>query len=139
MTGFIQAVIKNPTRSISMFNKASGTVTTQNYLMVFNTGLVVDATSGATRADIAGVCNQTIAAADALTQVPLIELFDNDVWLVDSTNNSNTAHNGQRMIIGANAYTVNNTGSTDANGVVEQVDTFGATGDKKILVRFIRS
>jgi hypothetical protein len=137
MTGFIQAVIKNPTRSIMMVNKAAGTVTTQNYLMDLTTGLAVNASSASTTATIVGVCNQTIAAAEALTQVPIIELFQNDVWLVDSTNNSNTAHNGQRMVLGANAYTVNNTGTTSAVGIVEQVDTFGATTDKKILVKFV--
>jgi len=120
-----------------MVNKASGTVTTQNYLMDLTTGLAVNASSASTTATIAGVCNQTIAAAEALTQVPVIELFQNDVWLVDSTNNSNTAHNGQRMVLGANAYTVNNTGTTSAVGIVEQVDTFGATTDKKILVKFV--
>jgi hypothetical protein len=137
MTGFLQAVIKNPTRSILMVNKASGTVTTQNYLMDLTAGLAVNASSASTTATLAGVCNQTIAAAEALTQVPVIELFQNDVWLVDSTNNSNTAHNGQRMVLGANAYTVNNTGTTSAVGIVEQVDTFGATTDKKILVKFV--
>jgi hypothetical protein len=137
MTGFIQAVIKNPTRSLIMVNKGSATVTTPNYLMAWNTGLAVDATSGAGPADLIGVCNQAISAADALTQVSIIELFENDVWLVNSTNNSNAAHNGQRMVLGANAYTVNNTGTTSAVGIVEQVDVFGATGDKKILVKFV--
>jgi hypothetical protein len=140
MTGFIQSTIKNPTRSLVLANKGSSVVTTANYLMVtdLSSGLVVDATSGATEATIAGVCNQAISAADALTQVLLIQTFENDEWVVDSTNNSNTAHNGQAMIIGANAYTVNNTGTTSAVGVVVQVGTFGAAADKKIIVRFIK-
>lgn len=130
-------MIKNPTRSLILVNKASATVTTPNYLMSWNTGLAENASSGSGPADLIGVCNQTISAADALTQVSIIELFENDVWLVDSTNNSNVAHNGQRMVLGANAYTVNNTGVTSAVGIVEQVDVFGATGDKKILVKFV--
>ena len=122
-----------------MVNKASGTVCTQNYLMVedLSNGEAVNATSGATVATIVGVCNQTIAAADALTQVPVIEVFKGDQFVVDSTNNSNVAHNGQAMVIGANAYTVNNTGTTSAVGVVKQVGVFGATGDRKIIVEFI--
>lgn len=120
-----------------MANKEAATVTTQNRLMQYVGGYAVEATSGSGPEDIVGVCNQTIAAAENLTQVPIIECFENDVWLVDSTNNSNVLHNGQRMVLGANAYTVNNTGTTSAVGIVEQVDVFGATGDKKILVKFV--
>jgi hypothetical protein len=137
MIGFLQAVIKNPSRSLIMVNKAGATVTTQNYLMSWNTGLAENASSGSGPEDLIGVCNQTIAAAEALTQVPIIELFENDVWLVDCTNNSVATDNGQRMVLGANAYTVNNTHTTSAVGIVEQVDVFGATGDKKILVKFV--
>lgn len=120
-----------------MVNKAAGVATVQNALLQLTSGLAVDATSGTTVPVIVGVCNQTIAIAEALTQVPVIEIFEGDVWLVNSTNNSNAAHNGQLMVIGADAFTVNNTGTTDAAGVVKQVDVFGATGDKKILVTFV--
>jgi hypothetical protein len=136
MTGFIHAVLTRP-RSIVMVNKDAATVCTQNYLMVETAGLAVDADSGATVATIKGVCNQTIAAAEALTQVPVIQVFKGDQFVVNSTNNSNVLHNGQLMVIGANAYTVNNTGTTDPAGVVKQVGVFGATGDKKIIVEFV--
>ena len=136
MTGFIQSTIKN-TRSISLQNKAAGTATTQNYLYDLVAGELVAATSSSTRDTIAGVANQTIAVAEALTQCPVIDLAEGDIFLVDSTNNSSVAHNGQAMILGANAYTVNNTGTTSAVGIVVQVGTFGATTDKKILVKFI--
>jgi hypothetical protein len=137
MTGFIQAVIKNPTRSLMMVNKASATVTVKNYLLGWTAGLARDATSGDGPEDLIGVCNQSIAAAEALTQVPVIELFENDVWLVDSTQDTLATDNGQRMVMGANAYTVNNTHTTSAVGVVEQVDIFGAVTDRKILVKFV--
>ena len=136
MTGFIQSKIKN-TREIVLANKASGTATTMNYLYDLVAGLAVAATSSSTRATIGGVANQTIVSGDALTQVPLIAIHEGDVFLVDSTNNSDEAHNGQDMILGANAYTVNNTGTTSAVGIVKQVGTFGAAADKKILVRFL--
>ena len=138
MTGFIHAKVKNPTRSIKMDNKAANVATTMNYLYDLVGGLLVAATSSSTRDTMAGVANQTISAAEALTQCPVIELFGNDVWVVDSTNNSDETHNGQAMILGANAYTVNNTGTTSAVGLVVQVGTYGAAADKKILVRFIR-
>lgn len=136
MTGFIQAIIKNPTRSIRMVNKGSSTVTTANQVLVETAGLAVAASSGATVATIVGVCNQSIAAADALTQVPVIEIFKGDVWLADSTNNSDATHNGQLMVL-TDSLTVNNTGTTSASGVVKQVGTFGAAADKKILVEFV--
>lgn len=138
MTGFIQSRIKN-TRSLSVQNKSTGVATTANYLYDLVGGLLVAATSSSTRATIAGVSNQTITAAEALSQGLVIDIDSEDEWVVDSTNNSDTTHNGQAMIMGANAYTVNNTGTTSAVGVVVQVGTFGAAADKKIIVSFINA
>ncbi len=134
---FIQAYIKNPTRSLSMQNKATGTVMTSGYVVDLTSGLATLGTASSTRDTIIGVSNQTISAADALTQVPVFDLFDQDVWVADSTNNSDPLHNGQAMILGANGGIVNNTGTTSAVGVVVQVGTNGVNTDKKILVKFI--
>lgn len=120
-----------------MQNKASATVTTSGNVLDLVGGLAVAATSSSTRDTIVGVSNQTISAADALTQVPVFDLFEQDVWIADSTNNSDPLHNGQAMVLGANAGVVNNTGTTSAVGVVIQVGTKGAASDKKILVKFI--
>jgi len=133
---FVQSTIKN-TRSLSQQNKASGTATTSGLLYDLTAGLLVAATASSTRDTIVGVANLTSTSGDAVTQALCIDLDPEDVWVADSTNNSNTAHNGQAMIIGANAGLVNNTGTTSAVGVVVQVGTFGAASDKKILVRFI--
>lgn len=134
---FIQAIIKNPTRSLALQNKASATVITNGYVLDLTAGLAVLASSSSTRATICGVANGSIAAADALTQVSVIETFEQDVWIADSTNNSDATHNGQDMILGANAGVVNNTGTTSTVGVVKQVGVYGAAADKKILVKFI--
>lgn len=134
---FIQSIIKNATRSLRMENKASGTATTSGLLYDLVSGLLVAASSSSTRATLAGVANQSIAAGDALTQCPVFDLFDNDIWIADSTNNSDAGHNGQDMILGANAGVVNNTGTTSAVGVVKQVGVYGAAADKKILVKFL--
>lgn len=134
---FIQAIIKNPTRSISMMNKATGVATTAGLLYDLVAGLLVAATSSSTRQTLAGVANQSIAIADALTQCPIFDKFDEDVWIADSTNNSDPTHNGQDMIVGANAGLINNTGTTSAVGVVKQVGVYGAAADKKILVKFL--
>lgn len=131
-----QATIKN-TRQLLEANKAAGTVVTKGEILDLTAGLAVPATSSSTRATILGVCNQTIAAAEALTRVPYIVPSDEDTFIFSTTNNTNTAHNGQDMIIGANSTTINNTGTTSAVGVVRQVEPYGATGDKLIIGRFI--
>lgn len=134
---FIQAVIKNPTRSLKEVPKASATVMTKGYVLEWASGLAILGTSSTVVANVIGICNQDISAADALTTVPVIEAFENDVWIADSTNNSNAGHNGQKMVLGANGGVVNNTGTTSATGIVQQVGVYGAAADKKILVRFV--
>jgi hypothetical protein len=136
---FIQAVIKNATRSLKEVPKADSVVMTKGYVLAWASGLAILATSSTVVADVIGVCNESITAAQALTTVPVIDVFENDVWIADSTNNSNAAHNGQKMVLGANGGIVNNTGSTSATGIVQQVGVYGATGDKKILVRFVNT
>lgn len=135
---FIQSVIKNPTRSLRDTPKGSATVVTKDTLLAYAAGLAVPATSATVRSEVIGVCNQSIAAAEALTTAPVIDLFEKDVWIADSTNNSNAAHNGQLMVLGANAGVVNNTGTTNAAGLVQQIGVVGAPADRKILVQFIQ-
>lgn len=135
---FIQANIKNPTRSLKEVPKASGTVMTKGYVLAWASGLAVLGSASTTRPEVIGVCNQAITAAEALTVVPVIETFEKDVWIADSTNNSDAAHNGQLMVLGANAGVVNNTGTTAAAGIVQQVGVYGAAADKKILVQFVQ-
>ena len=138
MTGFIQDKIKNPTRSLVTFFKLAATVTVANELLAIELtdGQVGPATSGTTVALLAGVSNQSILAADALTQVLAIELFAGDTWVVDCTNNSDVADNGQLMVLTDSTH-VNNTHTTSASGIVEQVGTFGLAADKKIIVKFV--
>lgn len=137
MTGFIQARVHN-TRDIEMFNKLSATVTTVNQVLAkdVSNGMVLPATSATVRSEIEGICNQTISAADALTQVPIIQIFEGDTFVVDTLNNTSDAMNGQRMIL-STSLIVNNTGTDNASGVVEQVAAYGLTGDKKAIVKFV--
>jgi hypothetical protein len=131
-----QATIKN-TRKLALANKASGTVTTAGEILMVTAGLAVPATSSTVRADLLGVCNQTIAAAEALEQVLYIVPSDEDTFIFSTTNNTNPVHNGQAMVLGANSTTVNNTGTTSPTGIVQQVEPYGATGDKLIIGRFL--
>lgn len=135
MTGFIQSIIKNPTRSLTLANKADNQATVVNQLLAYNAGLAVPADNSTVKADIVGICNETISADAALTQVSIIEIFPEDVYIVDSKNNSNVLHNGQDMVL-HDSLTVNNTGTTSATGIVKQVGVYGAAADKKILVKF---
>lgn len=135
---FIQSIIKNPSRSLKEVPKASATVMTKGFVLAWSAGLAILGTSGTTRPDVIGICNKTIAAVDAETLVPVIETFEKDVWIVDSTNNSNATHNGQLMVLGADGGVVNNTGTTNAAGIVQQVGVYGAATDKKILVQFVQ-
>ena len=131
-----QAVIKN-TRQLALANKASGTVLTLGEILMQTAGLAVPATSSTVKADLLGVCNQSIAAAEALTQVPYIVPSEQDLYIFSTTNNTNPVHNGQAMILGANSTTVNNTGTTSPTGIVQQVDILGAVADKLIIGRFL--
>ena len=135
---FIQAYIKNPTRSLKEVPKGSSVAVTKGYVLAWDTGLAVNGSSGTTRPNVIGICNQTQVSGDALTTVAVIETFEKDIWIADSTNNSNAAHNGQLMVLGANGGIVNNTGTTDTAGIVQQVGVYGAAANKKILVQFVQ-
>jgi hypothetical protein len=135
---FEQSIIKNPTRSVAEFPKAGATVYAKGAIIAKDLGsnATLPATSSTPRSSVLGVTTEAVAAADARTEVLGLEIFSNDVFLVDSTNNSNAAHYGQRMVL-TNSTTVNNTGTDDAAGIVYQVGVYGAPADKKIIVKFV--
>jgi len=136
MASVKQAVIKN-TRKLDLANKEAATVLTSGEILMQTGGYAVPATSSTVRADLLCVCNQTIAAADALTQVLYIVPTTEDLYVFTTTNNTDATHNGQAMVLGANSTTVNNTGTTSATGIVQQVGVVGAAADKTIIGRFI--
>lgn len=130
------ATIKN-TRELLVANKATGTATTLGEILMITAGEAVPATSSTVKADLLGVCNETIAIADALTRVLYIRPSSEDTFIFTTTNNTNATHNGQAMVLGANSTTVNNTGTTSGTGIVQQVEPYGATGDRLIIGRFL--
>lgn len=136
MAAVKQAVIKN-TRQLAMANKGASTVTALGEILMLTAGLAVPATNSTTVATLLGVCNQTIAAAEALTQVPYIVPSDEDTFIFSTTNDTLATDNGQKMVLGANSTTVNNTHTTDANGIIQQVEVYGAVTDKLIIGRFL--
>jgi len=130
-----QATLKN-TRQLLEANKADDVVTTLGNIMAITAGLAVDADSGTVAGDLLGVCNQTIAAADALERVLYIVPSDEDTFIFPVANSSDATHNGQAMVL-SNATTVNNTGTTSGTGIVEQVEPYGDASDKLIIGKFL--
>ena len=131
----IQSKLKN-TRELMETNKEAATVMTKGNILAMTAGYAVDADSGTVAADLLGVCNDTISADDAETRVTYIVPSDEDTFIFPTTNNSDATHNGQAMVL-TNAAEVNNTGTTSATGIVQQVEPYGAASDKKIIGRFI--
>lgn len=130
-----QAVIKN-TRQLAETNKASATVLDKGEILAMTAGLAVAADNGTVAADLLGVCNESIVAADAKTRVSYIVPSDEDTYIFPTTNNSDADHNGQAMVL-TNSTEVNNTGTTSATGIVQQVEPYGAAADKLIIGRFL--
>jgi len=130
-----QATIKN-TRELRDENKESATVMTLGVILAQTAGYAVFADSGTVVADLLGVCNETIAAADAKLTVSVIRPSDEDTFIFPVTNNSDATHNGQAMVLSSET-TVNNTGTTSATGIVQQVEPYGAASDKLIVGRFL--
>ena len=131
-----QATIKN-TRKLMEANKGASVVLTSGEILDLTAGLAVPATSSSTKATILGVCNQTIAAVDALVRVSYIVISEDDTFIFPTTNNTDATHNGQDMVIGATSSIINNTGTTSAVGVVKQVEPYGLSTDKLIIGKFI--
>jgi len=130
-----QVTIKN-TREMAQANKEAATVTTLGSILAITGGFAVLADSGTVKADLLGVCNETIAAADAKTRVLYIKPSDEDTFIFSTANVSDATHNGQAMIL-SDETTVNNTGTTSATGIVLQVEPYGASADKLIIGRFL--
>jgi hypothetical protein len=130
-----QAVIKN-TRELKETNKEAATVVAKGEILAMTGGYAVPADSGTVAADLLGICNESIAATDAKTRVTYIVPSDEDTFIFPVTNDSDATHNGQAMVL-TDSQEVNNTGTTSGTGIVQQVEPYGATGDKLIIGKFI--
>lgn len=130
-----QATIKN-TRQLAETNKEAATVIVAGEILAMTGGYAVPADNGTVVADLLGVSNEAIAAADAKLRVLYIVPSDEDTYIFPVTNNSDATHNGQAMVL-TNSLEVNNTGTTSAIGIVQQVEPYGAAADKLIIGRFL--
>ena len=124
------------TRELREDNKAAATVSTNGEILMLTAGLAVPATSATVAATLLGVCKATIAAADALTRVLYIVPNHQDTYIFPTTNNTLATDNGQQMVLTDSTH-VNNTHTTSATGIVQQVEPYGLTTDNLIVGRFV--
>lgn len=100
-------------------------------------GEVIPADNTTTFAQAEFVSTEAITAGQALANVHALKISENDQFIADTVNNSNSAHNGQRMILNSTGTLANNTGTDSAVGVVRQVGVIGAAANKQILCEFV--
>jgi hypothetical protein len=79
-----------------------------------------------------------VTSSETLAKVQIVN--PDQIWEVESANNSNANHNGDSMVL-TDKNTVNNSGtnSTAEEAVVIQLKPVGAAASKRILVRFFDS
>lgn len=125
------------TRDIRSVKRASSIATTADalYFNSITTGAIQLAVAATTANQVLYKANETTAAGTTPFSATIVSREDE--FIVDTENNSNAAHNGQRMILGTTGLTLNNTGTDvpGTTGVFVQLDVVGAAADKKIIAR----
>lgn len=125
------------TRDIRVVKRAGALATTVDalYFNSITTGSIQLAVAATTANQVLYKANETTASGTTPFSATIVS--KDDEFLVDTDNNSNAAHNGQRMILGTTGLTLNNTGTDVAGvtGVFVQLDVVGAAADKKIIAR----
>ena len=117
--------------------KATSQAILKGQVLVYAGGLLVPADNTTTFAQAEYVSTEAVTAGQALAKVHSLTISENDQFIADTVNNSNVAHNGQRMILDATGALANNTGTDSAVGVVRQVGVYGAAADRKIVCEFV--
>lgn len=125
------------TRDIRSVKRASSIATTAGalYFNSITTGAIQVAGAATTANQVLFLANETTTAGT--TPFSAVIASKEDEFLVDVDNNSNAAHNGQRMILNATGLTLTNTGTdvSGVTGVFVQLDVVGVASDKKIIAR----
>jgi hypothetical protein len=98
---------------------------------------VVPATSSCKTTNVYGVAMETVLSTATSLLIALVNPYQ--TWSADTTNNTVVNDAYERMVIGANAHTVNNTHTDDTsvNAVFQQIGVVGALTDKRIVGRFL--
>jgi hypothetical protein len=125
------------TRDIRAVKRVGSVATTAGalYTLPVAGGALAVAGAATTQTTVLFLANETTTASTNPFSGTVVS--KEDEFIVDTDNNSNVAHNGQRMILNASGLTVTNTGIdvAGATGIFQQLDVVGVAADKKILVR----
>lgn len=125
------------TRELKSIARATALTTTVNFLLKYSltTGALSAAANTTDANELLFIANESLASGTTPVSVTVVDR--DDEFLVDTVNNSNSAHNGQRMILDSTGGKLNNTGTDSTTGVFVQVDVVGAAADKKIIARHV--
>lgn len=96
-------------------------------------GTVTPATSSSTTYTIRGVAMQTVTSTATSLLVAIVNSAQR--WTAAMTNATNTAHNGQRMVLTDKA-TVNNTG-TDSTSTAAVFEQYGVVTSTRAVGRLL--
>lgn len=125
------------TRDVRAVKRAGSIATTVDalYFNSITTGSIQLAVAATTANQVLYKANETTTASTTPFSATIVS--KDDEFIVDTVNNSNAAHNGQRMILHTDGLSLNNTGTDVAGvtGVFVQLDVVGAAADKKIVAR----
>lgn len=126
---------KNTRNVMSVKRSSLATTVGALYIQALSGGATALADASTTQTQVLYLANETLASGSTPFSATVVSA--EDIFLVDTENNTASTHDGQRMAIGSTGLTLNNTGTdtTAATGVFEQVAIVGATSDKKILAR----
>ena len=133
---FKLTTVKN-TRDMKAVKRAGSLATTKDalYFNSITTGSIQLAGVATTANQVIYLANETTVASTSPFSATVTAVGDE--FVVDTVNNSNAAHNGQRMIVDATGLLLTNTGTDvpGVTGVFVQLDIIGAVADKKIIAR----
>jgi len=133
---FKLTTVKN-TRDMRAVKRAGSLATTKDalYFNSITTGSIQLAGVATTANQVIYLANETTVASTSPFSGTITERGDE--FIVDTTANSNAAHNGQRMIVDATGLLLTNTGTDvpGVTGVFVQLDIIGAVADRKIIAR----
>lgn len=131
---FKLTTVKN-TRDIKAVKRLTSLATTVDalYASPITGGNLAIAGASAVAGMVIYKANETTSASTSPFSGTIVATGDE--FIVDTVNNSSTAHTGQRMAIDATGLLLTNSGTDAPTAAFVQVDVIGVATDKKIIAR----
>lgn len=104
------------------------------YTYSLTTGVLAAVSNTTVSGQAIFLATASYAASAAITSVPMQVVTQGDVYSATSANNTNVAHNGQRMLFSADGLKLTNSGTDAPTGVFTQIAVVGAAADKTVKV-----